>query len=238
MKKLLVAALATLAQSLVSATVATGPYIEISVGDGSVRTIVPVPGDGSVRVVNNGDVETWYVADFKIGDDSFDDLVFSFDPDPFIAFSVGITKVSAGSTTYSILFGSPYVGGPYDQVSSQLQGTLDATGTSATMTSITHTTIVDATMVLTDLMDPCSSSGPLVTCAATTAATSYASNASGFFTSSLSFTLDAPAIATFNGRSDVFASTPVPTPATLPLALLALSGLGWTLRQRRAAPRH
>ena len=236
MKKLFLALFAVLAQAGASAAVVVNnPSITITAGDGSVRTLVA--GDGSVRVATRGDVQTWTLINaFELSGANFYALEFTFDPDPFIAFSAAVSKSTTPSSTFSFAFYSPYVGGPYDQVSSLLDATLQARD-SALMTAITHTTIVDAVNVLSTTMPDCSSSSSALQACTTTAgaASIAATGANGFFGSSFSFTLDAPGVATFVGRSDLLASTSVPAPATLPLALVALSGLGWTLHRRRAA---
>ncbi len=239
MKKLFVAFLCVLAQaSAWASAVVLSPYIQVSAGDGSVRTLVA--GDGSVRVVTRGDVQTWTLLDaFELSGTTISALEFTFDPDPFVDFAVAVAKFNNnGPSSFSFSFFTPYVGGPYDQVSSQLDATLQARDV-AQMTGITHTTTVDALDVLTGTMPDCNSGGALTTCSSLTGpATSIAQTpASGFFVSTFGFTLDAPSTATFLGRSDLLDSNAVPTPATLPLALLALSGLGCLLHRRRAALR-
>jgi hypothetical protein len=69
MQKQLAALLAAMAQVPVSTDEVVGPYVAISAGEGSVRTILP--GDGSVDVVHQGDIETWSVDTLDLGDSTF-----------------------------------------------------------------------------------------------------------------------------------------------------------------------
>ena len=64
---------------------------------------------------------------------TFDGLSFTFDSDPFIAFSVGVINNVDAPLNFSFAFTSPYVDGPYNHLSSSFTADVQSQGTGATL---------------------------------------------------------------------------------------------------------
>ena len=211
--------------------------VRVLAGDGSVRFLT---GDGSVRVTSQGDVVTWEMPDFVLFDAagdvaSFRSFRFSYDSDPFLAFGISVVNLTDLPKNFSFLFGSPYGGGPYDTLSSELLLQASDQSGAAEVTNVVHQSSVDGQLLLSPVVGACSP--PLSGCFAAADSTSLSppGNATGFFTSGLSFTGGARDTVIVSGRTDLFnTATNVPEPGAMPLALLGLAGLVGLRARRRA----
>lgn len=246
MKQLLTAVLALLAlltHGFAAATLATGAPASVNVvaSDGSVRHFVA--GDGSVKVVTQGDVVTWFIDSFTLAGVDFNGVQFSYDTDPFVTLTVGVFNATSNPLSFVFTIGAPFVGGPYDTVSSELTADVFSQELAASLTGISHQTRVDGVTQLVTTLPDCLD--PVLDCGIATGSAGLvpASGATGQLASVLAFTVGLRDQATLQIRSDLFnASTGVPEPALLPLLLLvalaatAASASHHGVRRRRARP--
>lgn len=239
MKRLLTAAFALAFQAAASAATVAGPIqpsISITASNGSVRVFQA--GDADVKVSQGaGDSVLWTIGTFDWAGASFGGISFNFDPDPFLAFSIGATNLTANVLNFAITFTAPYVGGPYDWLSSELSATVDSIKDSDLL-DIEHDSLVDGSPLLFTGLPDCAGI-QMVDCGTVNGSQALAAPtpAGGSFGAVLKFAVGEGDQASLSGSTHLLAQPvvlPEPQSLTLVLAALALVGVATRLpRQTR-----
>lgn len=228
MKRLWIALTLFALHAVCGAITTSLPPAQISLaGDGSVRTFSE--GSEGVTVTGDGSVRTWRVASFSFNGATFDGLSFTFDSDPFIAFSVGVINNADAPLNFSFAFTSPYVDGPYNHLSSSFTADVQSQGTGATLSLMSLDSAVNGIVELHTTLPDCTDPGAADCGTATGSKSLSPTGPDGSFSTELKFTLGVRDTAQLSGRTDLTLDdgTPLPLPSTLALTALALaSALG------------
>lgn len=187
---------------------------------------VCLAGDGSVRIADVG------ACDGSVRVQSFD-FSADVDTDPFIAYSLGVTVFGDQDIQFNFLFATPYTGGPYDRLDTELLAPLGANGGA---NEIAMESVVDG--ISRDLLGctafPCDEGSSGLGLSPVSLASS---------TMSVLVTLEVPSsiggldpVQTVSGIAQIYAGgRAVPEPGTFVLFAAGLLGGGWARRLRRAS---
>lgn len=185
---------------------------------------------------------------FDLGDDGNVELSLSFlgNTDPFISYSFGVTNNSASVQTFTLVFSSAYVLGPYNTLTSSMSSSVTNRGPDSIVQSsvvmgesFISTAVLDGSDILAASVGAgCSLTGlsPLQSAACETTpvnSTAVASAANGTFGVRVRFTLSPRDLLSMNGIVSLD-NVAVPAPGVLALLGLGLAGAG-LLNRRRAA---
>jgi hypothetical protein len=234
--------IAITAISAISAQAAAVPITGVIINVAGQTIQLPASADGSVRI---GDpISIVNVGQIVARIDSLNALL---DADPFIAYGIAVTNLSAVPLTFNFSFSSPYLGGPYNSLESSHSSSVTDSGSrpdgSITvspvlpLTNIHNPHIDGVPVTAANLGAGCALAGapgfsascntnPLVAVPVSTFAT-------GFFDVTVGFTLSPNDIYTANGRVEL-KNTAVQESGTFTLLGLGLTAIGFVSCRRRS----
>lgn len=234
---LLFAALAASASMASANTMVIPPPVQLQI-DGKNIDIPDIKPDDQkgVLVYNWGN---------SLGDLGISNMTVAQKWDPFVAYGAAVTNFSAVPMTFSFIFSTPYVGGPYTTLQSSHSSSVTDSGSKpdgAIQVGLqkgfthVHSPLLDGIGILGGSRgDGCNLTGKAGfsdTCDnSSTPNVAILSAASGVLSVQLRFVLSPGDIYTANGRVEI--ANPVPEPATYAMAGVAL--LAAALYRRRSA---
>ncbi len=206
---------------------------EVAEGDGSVRNFdyLKALGDGSVRKSGDGSVRSCdgsvmpadgaCAAPLELGSFSFGG---SFDTDPFINFVLQTLNFTDKPLVFDFTFTTPFLGGPYNTLSTDLTGAGNAGG--ILMQGLVDASVVPAVSIV--CATPVGCADPQTTLSSPT-------NANGLLGARITYTMQpgSNSPVTFDGSVVLSQVNPpaVPEPTTLALFALGVLGAGQVRRR-------